>query len=133
MAGPMAKTDKHCLIVDDQEFDRRMMRRVFAKQCPNVPMIVARDLKEARQRLKDGQISIVFLDNALPDGMGVDLVQEMANDKALKGVPVVIVSDFPSPFMYAKAKAANVCEVWAKRDFVGPSVQRVMTRHARLN
>jgi len=71
----MAKTDKHCLIVDDQEFDRRMMRRVFAKQCPNVPMIVARDLKEARQRLKDGQISIVFLDNALPDGMGVDLVQ----------------------------------------------------------
>jgi len=96
-------------------------------------MVVARDLTEARKRLRERDISIIFLDNALPDGMGVDFVMEMANDKDFQGVPVVIVSDFPSPFMYAKAKAANVCEVWSKREFVGPSVQRVVKRHARLN
>ncbi len=129
----MTKTEHHCLIVDDLEFDRRMMRRVFAKHCPDIPMVVARDLGEARQRLKERQISIIFLDNALPDGMGVDFVTELADHEDLKGVPVVIVSDFPSPFMYAKAKAANVCEVWSKRDFVGPSVQRVVKRHARLS
>ena len=127
----MARNTELCLIVDDQEFDRRMMRRVLAKHCPEVPLMVARDLKEARERLRDNRVSIVFLDNALPDGMGVDFVREMANDESLKRVPVVIVSDFPSPFMYAKAQAANVREVWSKREFVGASVRRVVERHAR--
>lgn len=128
----MSKTEKLCMIVDDLEFDRLMMRRVFAKHCPDIPMIVARDLKEARQRMRERNISILFLDNALPDGMGVDLVQEMAEDDQFKGIPVVIVSDFPSPFMYAKAKAANVLEVWSKRDFIGPAVERVVNTHARV-
>lgn len=122
-----------CLIVDDVEFDRRMMRRVFSKHCPDMPLIVARNLTEARQKLKERTVSIVFLDNALPDGMGVDFVAELSHDKDLSRVPVVIVSDFPSPFMYAKAQAANVREVWSKREFVGPSVERVVRKHARLN
>lgn len=122
-----------CLIVDDVEFDRRMMRRVFSKQCPNIPLVVARNLTEARQRMKEKTVSILFLDNALPDGMGVDFVAELSEDQDLRRVPVVIVSDFPSPFMYAKAKAANVREVWSKREFVGRSVERVIRKHARLN
>lgn len=128
----MGKTDKLCLIVDDQEFDRLMMRRVLAREFPELPLIVARDLAEARKRLKEKPVAIMFLDNALPDGRGVDFVQELAQDDATKGVPVVIVSDFPTPFMYAKAQAANVREVWSKRDFVGSSVQRVLRRHAAM-
>lgn len=122
-----------CLIVDDLEFDRRMMRRVMSKSCPDVPLVVARNLDEARQRLREQDVTFIFLDNALPDGMGVDFVSEMSEDKALSHVPVVIVSDFPTPFMYAKAQAANVCEVWSKREFVGEAVQRVVSKHTRLN
>ncbi|MBV7392982.1 response regulator [Mameliella alba] len=122
-----------CLIVDDLEFDRRMMRRVMAKHCPDVPLAIARNLTEARQRLAAGDVSILFLDNALPDGMGVDFLAEMKDNKALKAVPVVIVSDFPSPFMYAKAQAANVCEVWSKREFVGDAVRRVLRKHLRAH
>ena len=126
----MGKTEQLCLIVDDQEFDRRMMRRVLAKEFPNIPLLVAKDLKEARARLNDRNVTMVFLDNALPDGMGVDFVRELAASEQFKRVPVVIVSDFPTPFMYAKAQAANVREVWSKRDFLGPSVRRVMQRYA---
>lgn len=119
-----------CLIVDDLEFDRRMMRRVMAQHCPDLPLVVARNLEEARKRLRDQNVTFIFLDNALPDGMGVDFVSEMSADKDLRGVPVVIVSDFPTPFMFAKAKAANVCEVWSKREFIGPAVRRVVQKHA---
>lgn len=122
-----------CLIVDDVEFDRRMMRRVFSKTCPDMPLVIARNLTEARARLQEKDVRILFLDNALPDGMGVDLLAEMKADKDLRGIPVVIVSDFPSPFMYAKAQAANVCEVWSKREFVGDSVRRIVQKHARLH
>lgn len=128
----MAKPENTCLIVDDVEFDRRMMRRVLAKHCPHIAMAVARDLSEARQKLKESEFAIVFLDNALPDGMGVDFLQEMVTDEALRHIPVVIVSDFPTPFMYAKAKAANVCAVWSKREFIGPSVQKVIALHANV-
>lgn len=129
----MAHTEQVCLIVDDAEFDRRMMRRVIRKSCPDMPMIVARNLDEARRRLREREVSILFLDNALPDGRGVDFVSELSADRDLKRIPVVIVSDFPSPFMYAKARAANVCAVWSKREFVGPAVERVVRRHARLH
>lgn len=125
--------DKVCLIVDDVEFDRRMMRRVMAKYCPEIPLIVARNLGEARARLRSENVSILFLDNALPDGMGVDFLSELSGDKTLKTVPVIMVSDFPSPFMYAKARAANVCEVWSKREFVGSAVQRVVQQHVRVH
>lgn len=129
----MRKSKRLCLIVDDQEFDRTMMRRVFAREYPDFPMIIARDIAEARQRLREKPISIIFLDNALPDGMGVDFAREVAQTKEFGQVPVVIVSDFPSPFMYAKARAANVREVWSKREFVGAAIQRVMRHHAILS
>lgn len=119
-----------CLIVDDMDFDRHMMRRVVGKSCPGLRMVVARDLAEARKRLREKQVSILFLDNALPDGRGVDFVSELARDERLRRVPVIIVSDFPSPFMYAKAQAANVREVWSKREFVAPAVRRVVQAHA---
>ena len=125
--------DQVCLIVDDLEFDRRMMRRVLAKHCPEMPLIVARNLDEARARLRDQNVTMIFLDNSLPDGMGVDFVSEMSADKKFCNVPVVIVSDFPTPFMYAKAQAANVCEVWSKREFVGPAVLRVLQKHLRVH
>ncbi|ASP22262.1 chemotaxis-specific methylesterase [Antarctobacter heliothermus] len=125
--------DQVCLIVDDVEFDRRMMRRVMAKHCPEMPLIVARNLGEARARLRSENVSILFLDNALPDGMGVDFLSELNADKTLNHVPVIIVSDFPSPFMYAKAQAAQVCEVWSKREFIGSAVRRVMQKHVRLH
>lgn len=126
----MPEDDTVCMIVDDAEFDRRMMRQVIRKTYPDMPMVVAKSLDEARRRLKGRKISIMFLDNSLPDGLGVDFVAELNGDPAHRKVPVVIVSDFPSPFMYAKAKARNVCEVWSKSEFLTEKVQHVVERHA---
>ena len=106
-----------CLIVDDAEVDRRMMRRVVARQYPKMQIVFSHSLDEARICLADPSVSIVFLDNALPDGRGVDFVSELSEDRKLRRLPVVIVSDWPTPFMYAKARAANVCGVWSKNDF----------------
>ncbi|SMX35803.1 hypothetical protein MAA8898_00649 [Maliponia aquimaris] len=98
-----------------------------------MPLVVARTLTEARARLAERNVSILFLDNALPDGMGIDLLAEMTADSRMCRIPVVLVSDFPSPFMYAKAQAAQVCEVWSKREFVGASVRRIVQKHACLH
>lgn len=120
-----------CLIVDDVEFDRSRMRRTIAKFCPEVPMLVAMNLQQTRQRLrdKDREVAIVFLDNVLPDGTGVDFVGELAEDPVLKRIPIILVSDFPTPFMYAKARAANVREVWSKTEFNGNKVRDAIQKY----
>ncbi|MCA0920730.1 response regulator [Pseudooceanicola nanhaiensis] len=118
-----------CLIIDDSSLDQEMMRRAMDATGLPVEVLFAGALSEARAVLKAVEVSLVFLDNSMPDGWGADFVGEMARDERFKRVPVVIVSDWPSPFLYAKARASNVCEVWSKRDFTPEAVRRVVQAH----
>lgn len=119
----MQTQEKICLIVDNSEEDRRRMRKIFAKSFPHMSMMVARDMGEARRRLRDRNVGFMFVENDLPDGQGIDLVAEMSRDPDLKEIPSVIVTDFVSPFIYAKARASNVRGVWTKKEFVEPKVR----------
>ncbi|EPX82164.1 response regulator [Salipiger mucosus] len=121
-----------CLIVEDTETDRAMMRRIFLRQWPKIPLVFATTLSEARRVLGEERVAMIFLDNALPDGRGADFAAELAAAPAYRRLPVVVVSDWPSPFMYAKARAANVIEIWTKSDFTPPSVQRVVRQHVGI-
>ena len=118
------------LIVEDTETDRAIMRRVVTRQCPGQSFIFAKNLTDARKILDEQRIHFVFLDNTLPDGRGADFVAELAEHPKWKRLPVVIVSDWPSPFLYAKAKAFNVREIWTKSEFKGPEILRVIGAHA---
>ncbi|CUH77123.1 Response regulator receiver domain-containing protein [Tropicibacter naphthalenivorans] len=106
------------------------MRRVMARHCPDIPMRVAPSLKAARDSLSAHPVGLIFLDNILSDGSGIDFAEELHNHPKYAKIPVVMVSDFPTPFLFAKAKAANVREIWSKAEFRGPDVRRAMARYA---
>ena len=127
----MTTEAERCLIVEDTETDRAMMRRIVTRQCEGQNFIFAKSLREAREILKTRAIFFIFLDNTLPDGRGADFVAELAAHPEWKRLPVVIVSDWPSPFLYAKAKACNVLEIWTKNDFKGPEILRVLGAKSR--
>lgn len=120
-----------CLIVDDETVDRVRMRRILATQHPAPVVKTASTLAEARRQLASRSVSLLFLDNMLPDGVGADFLSELADSADWRAVPVVMVSDWPSPFMYAKARAANVLAVWSKGDFTPERVRRLVRTHAR--
>ena len=122
-----------CLIVDDAAVDREMMMRTLARQHPVPHVLTASSLAEARQHLARSGISLLFLDNMLPDGVGADFLSELAARSDWRRVPVVMVSDWPSPFMFDKARAANVLAVWSKGDFTPERVRRLVRSHARLH
>ena len=69
----------------------------------------------------------------LPDGVGADFLAELAVHAHWRQAPVVMVSDWPSPFMFDKARAANVLAVWSKGDFTPERVRRLVKGHARLH
>lgn len=108
-----------CLIVEDSAFDREKLTRVLRNTLKVVRVETASTLKAARRALAKADPALILLDNNLPDGLGADFVQELADDPRFANTPVIMVSDWPSPFMWEKAASAGVAYVVTKSEFDG--------------
>ncbi|KUP91944.1 response regulator [Tritonibacter horizontis] len=115
-----------CLVVEDEEADRLMFKRVFRQFNRAGSVEFATSLANARNSLAVRKYDIIVLDNSLEDGKGADFILELSKNEELSPIPVVIVSDWPSPFMYAKAKSGNVLDVLTKDQFDVETLRRVM-------
>jgi|TARA_B110000879_G_C11119431_1_gene491096 hypothetical protein len=73
----------------------------------------------------------------MPDGLGAEFAPELASDPALSNIPVIMVSDWPTPFMWEKAASAGVLFVVNKAEFGVRYVEQAMRsgarKHARLS
>lgn len=116
---PSLETCGHrkCLIVEDSTFDQRMMMRAVQAMDRSMDVEVVSSISEARAALELGGVAIILLDNNLPDGKGANFALELADSPRLGRIPIIIVSDWPSPFMWQKAQLAGVRQVVNKADF----------------
>jgi PleD family two-component response regulator len=112
-----------CLIVDDNVRDQQMLVRAVSYAGKHIGVKVAGTIREARRSLMQGPVSLILMENALPDGRGVELALELSQHARFQTVPVIIATDWPSPFMWHKAKKAGVRYVVAKAEF-GPALIR---------
>lgn len=126
-----------CLIIEDSQFDQQMMTRVIAKTHDQMKIEVAATLQCARRALSRGGVSLILLDNNLPDGIGANFALELASDPALALIPVIMVSDWPTPFMWEKAASAGVLYVVNKAEFgtryVEQALRKPVRKRARLS
>lgn len=129
-AAPITRTPD-ILVVEDSALDREMMRRVLAlhPKCRDVYFVET--VSRAREAVSKYRVRMIFMDNTLPDGHGSSLALELSNTPAHRDIPVILVSDWPSPFMYAKANAPNVREIWTKDQFDLENVSRVIDGQMR--
>lgn len=105
-----------CLLIEDSEFDQRRIRRVL-EELGIVYLDIVSTMAAARGYVLRNRIDLILLDNGLPDGFGVDFALELKERPALASIPVVIVSDWPTPFMFDKALVARVRQVLRKDEF----------------
>lgn len=115
-----------CLIIEDSQFDQQMMSRVIDRSQGKMRVEVAATLQSARKALAVGKISLILLDNNLPDGVGAEFALELASDPNLSSIPVIMVSDWPTPFMWEKAASAGVLYVINKAEFGVRYVEQAM-------
>ncbi|WP_306114803.1 MULTISPECIES: response regulator [unclassified Roseovarius] len=97
-----------CLVIEDSVFDQRMIQRMIRGAGVDADVLFASSLEAARRILATHRFSMILCDNNLPDGNGTDFAQTLSNDPGYFDIPIVIVSGWPSPFMWAKAKAAGL-------------------------
>lgn len=81
-----------CLIVDDDRFDRLHLKRMISSGGADMDVVECETLGEARQTLRNGDFDIIFLDNNLPDGLGVNLAKELKQDARYATVPTLLVT-----------------------------------------
>lgn len=112
----LKETSPKCLIVEDDSFDKKMMYRTTRLAVSGITIKVVSTLQEARTAVRTELISLILLDNSLPDGKGADFAMELALSSKWSDIPIIIVSDWPSPFMWDKASAAGVRRIVTKSD-----------------
>jgi DNA-binding response OmpR family regulator len=81
----------HLLVVDDEPHVSMIIEQACRADGHRVSS--ARSLGEARALLESGDhFDLVFLDIGLPDGSGLDFVDELAAADAAKDAPIVILT-----------------------------------------
>ena len=112
----------HCLLVEDSDLDKQRIAHLLARGT-KVELTTVRTLAAARATIKRDHYDLILLNNLLPDGLGVDFAAELRKNPEIPFIPIIMISDFASPFMYDKAMAAKVSIVVDKDKFQPKHVQ----------
>ena len=130
-----AVAGQNCLIVEDSAFDSEKLTRVIHNIKTNLVVEVASTLRAARDALEKGKPRLILLDNNLPDGLGTNFALELSRDPKFSDIPIILVSDWPSPFMWEKAATAGVAYVLSKMEFDARYVRAILSgqKANRLN
>ncbi|MGZ3158171.1 MAG: sigma-54-dependent transcriptional regulator [Burkholderiaceae bacterium] len=117
-------TSPRILIVDDEADLRELVEITLVKMGLDVDS--ADCLAEARTRLSQTEYALVLTDMRLPDGLGIELVREVAADH--KNTPIAVITAFGSADNAVVALKAGAFDYLTKP--VGLDQLRVMVQSA---
>ncbi|EKD76335.1 MAG: response regulator receiver protein [uncultured bacterium] len=86
---------------------------------------VASNGEEALQKIKANPPSIILLDMILPKKNGFEVLQELKQDKKLKDIPVLVLSNLGQDQDIEQAKALGASDYLIKSNF---SLQKVISK-----
>jgi signal transduction histidine kinase len=86
----LAPEQGHILVVDDYPMNRLKLQRLLQQQGHTVAQ--AGDGEEALAMLRADSFDVVLLDLLMPGIDGMQVLQEMKRDSALRDIPIIIIS-----------------------------------------
>ncbi|MEO9779079.1 MAG: response regulator [Sedimentitalea sp.] len=125
------ETTQRCLIVEDSAHDQQMLTRAVCYAQKDIRVQITNTLQDARLALMRFPISLILMENTLPDGRGVELALELSQHARFRTIPIILATDWPSPFIWHKANKAGVRHVVAKAEF-GPALIRDVLNIGRV-
>ncbi len=106
---------KKIVIIEDEEILLKLLEQKLNKEGYQVE--IARNGKEGLEKLKKQKPDLVLLDIIMPKMGGFEVMEEIKQDKDLKGLPIVIISNSGQPVELSRAKELGVRDWLIKTDF----------------
>ena len=100
------------LVLEDQSIVREVISEIISNLGVPVYVAQAEGIKAARVMLESQQWHVLVADFQLGDGLSLDLVAELRQQK--NNIPVVLVSGFLTPDRVRQAEELDVTEILAK-------------------
>ena len=96
------------LVVDDDMINRKLMAAMLKKNPKVGEIIEANDGQEAIQKMREtGDVGLVLLDIIMPVMGGIEVLQIIHSDPALKKIPVIVLTTDESKKSEALNNGAN--------------------------
>ncbi len=122
--GQQRPGERIVLLVEDNPDDELFARRAFAKVCPEVRLIPARDGEvaidylagrgEFRDRGRHPLPDIVLLDLKLPRKSGLEVLEWLRNESDLPNLGVVVLTSSEETRDVEQAKALGILAYYVK-------------------
>lgn len=106
---------KKILIIEDEEIMVDLLQRKLTKEGYEVS--VARDGVEGIKIMKKAKPDLILLDIIMPKMGGFEVMEKMAQEKELKKIPVIIISNSGQPVEIDRAQALGAKDWLIKTEF----------------
>ena len=117
------KTEIKVLIIDDSESDRTTYARYLQLDSENTYNIIESEmLEEGLEMWRSGQPDIVLIDLNLPDGDGLEFLEEINVDNARNRVPVIMLTGQGNEKMAVNAMKLGAADYLVKGDITAKSL-----------
>jgi len=106
---------KKILLIEDEEIMVNLLQRKLTQE--GYEISVARDGEEGLKLIREAVPDLVLLDIIMPKKGGFEVMEAMQEDKELREIPVIIISNSGQPVELDRAKELGAKDWLIKTDF----------------
>ena len=106
---------KKILLIEDEELMITLLQRKLTQE--GYEISVARDGVEGIKAIKEVRPNLVLLDIIMPRMGGFEVLEAMQEDKELKKIPVIVISNSGQPVELDKAQKLGARDWLVKTEF----------------
>ncbi|MGI9435928.1 MAG: response regulator [Geminicoccaceae bacterium] len=114
------------LLIDDDLYDRRALRRLMKRLSMDVSMEEAFDVASALQLLAVEAFDCLLIDYRLPDGDGIELVQKLMATNLGGPVPAIMLSGQPTDALAREAMENGLLDFLSKEGLNADMLERAL-------
>lgn len=116
----------NAVVLDDNSFDRRRLKRMAERTGLAITFTDAHSLKRLEARLDDGRFDLVFLDYRLPEGDGLEALRMVRSHPGSRDAAAIMVSGTAEPEVAAAAMKSGCQDYLAKDRLAVPTLRRAI-------
>jgi two-component system response regulator VicR len=109
------KIMKKILLIEDEEIMIDLLQKKLARE--GYEISVARDGEEGLKAVKELKPDLVLLDIVMPKMSGLEVMEEIAKDRELKKIPIIVVSNSGQPVELDRAQKLGAKDWLVKTEF----------------